>query len=156
MMLILIQRFSHSVSRWRSRVHRYSLETAINTPPPVECSRSRRNTLYCLDIVGGKISPFVMSLFNHDSVQTIMSGKVLSTRLQNSAFLFLIDWQFMLSNLIGWDFFRLWEDWEVLDLMPLGDDEASGIPWGLTGVCRVLVLLRSHRGSKLFDKSILW
>ena len=66
-----------------------------------------------------------MSLFSQDSFPIMMSGLELSTRFSNSCFLFLTDWQLMITTLSGLSS-RL--TFDLLGVLSKGEDAAVGLP----------------------------
>ena len=97
-MFNLHQIISHLVSNSGASVQRRSRLKAMKTPPCASLALSFR----IASKESGKISEFLISGVNHDSFPNMMSGLADSMTVWISAFLFLIDWQFMIKILRGW------------------------------------------------------
>ena len=97
-MFNLHQTISQLVSSSGVSVQSKSHLKAIKTPPWASLALSSRTA----SKESGKISEFLISGVNQDSFPKMMSGFAESIIVWSSAFLFFIDWQFIIKILRGW------------------------------------------------------
>ena len=97
-MFNLHQTISQLVSSSGVSVQSKSRLKAIKTPPWASLALSFRTA----SKESGKISEFLISGVNQDSFPKMMSGFAESIIVWSSAFLFFIDWQFIIKILRGW------------------------------------------------------